>query len=215
MSTKLDSSFLIPTAFDPSDISQVSKKTAFQGFGTLYNYVVRHRKFDGDWTGEVKREVYDTGDAIVVLPYNPLTDHVVLIEQFRITGHHTKRSPWLIECIAGRLEKNEVPTQTARREAQEEAGLNLLELIPINGMFMSPGVYAEYTTMFCGIIDTISDVEIHGLDEEHEDIRVLNIPFSGALNALDQGRIQTAPAQVCLNWLYRHRDQIRADHAQA
>ena len=198
------------TPFNPSDIRETARAASYRGFGTLYTYDLSHKKFDGTWTGEMRREVYDTGDAVVVLPYNPATDHVVLIEQFRITAHHTKRHPWLIECIAGRIEGSEAPAETARREAMEEAGLALKTLYPINGMFMSPGVYAEYTTMYCGVIDDVSAQTLHGLEDEHEDIRVLNIPFETALAALDSGQIATAPPQICLNWLARFRDRIRA-----
>lgn len=198
------------TPFDPSDIRENKREESYRGFGTLYTYDLIHKKFDGTWTGEMRREVYDTGDAVVVLPYNPVTDHVVLIEQFRVTAHHTKRHPWLIECIAGRIEGTEAPEETARREAMEEAGLTLTTLYPINSMFMSPGVYSEYTTMYCGLIDAVSEETVHGLEHEHEDIRVLNIAFDEALLALDSGRIATAPPQVCLNWLARFRERIRA-----
>jgi ADP-ribose pyrophosphatase len=145
----------------------------------------------------------------VVLPYDPVRDEVVLVEQFRISAYARGVKPWLIECIAGRVGKDEAPEEVAVREAREEADCAVVDLIQIGGMFISPGMIAEYVTMFCARCDSSTVGGVHGLDDEHEDIRVMAVPFEAALAALEQGRILTSPAFVCLNWLARNRDNLK------
>ena len=210
MSSKDEFSWLSPHSFSQKDVEELDHTLDFQGYGSLRSYSLRHRKFDGGWSQTMKREVYDTGDAVVVLPYNPVTDEVVLIEQFRITAYHSNRNPWMVECIAGRIENNESEETTACREAHEEAGVEIKTLYRINSMFMSPGVYTEYATMFCGLIDAVSVEKIHGLDHEHEDIGVITAKFEDAIRALDRGLIQSSPPHICLQWLARFRDRLRA-----
>ena len=113
--------------------------------------------------------------------------------------------PWLVETIAGRFSKDETPESAARREAREEAGLELGELISIGGVYAAPGIFNEYVHLFCAHVE-LSDRDnnadnIHGLKDEHEDIRVIVVPFDSALKALESGRICDATTMICLQWL--------------
>ena len=83
---------------------------------------------------------------------------------------------WVIEIVAGIIEADESPEDVVRREAVEEAGLEVGELIPIADYLVSPGGTSETMTLFCGRVDLKDAGGIHGLDEEQEDIRVLVMP---------------------------------------
>ena len=87
-------------------------------------------------------------DAVCVLPYDPQRDRVVLIEQFRVGALGKVDNPWLIELVAGLIDKDESPDEVARREAVEEAGLELADLWPVTRYFPSPGAATSaYTSI--------------------------------------------------------------------
>lgn len=191
------------------DVLLVDRETPFQGYFRIDRYTVRHRRFRGAMTGDIVREVFERGHAAAVLPYDPVRDTVVLIEQFRIgawaAGHHA----WLIEIVAGIIEHGETPSDVARREATEEAGLALADLEPIGEFFLSPGGTTETLALFCGRCDAGSAGGIHGVAEEDEDIRVIVQPVDEACAALRRGDISSAPAVIALQWLALNRDELR------
>ncbi len=55
-------------------------------------------------SGEVTREIFERGHAAVLLPFDPVRDEVVLVEQIRIAAYDTSESPWLLEMVAGMIE---------------------------------------------------------------------------------------------------------------
>ncbi len=195
--------------FSLSDVERSGVSLEYQRFGKLSLYSLKHRLFDGGWSNILDREIYDTGDAVAVLPYNPHTEEVVLVKQFRLPAYHRSMQPWLIECIAGRISQNEPPEQTAIREADEEAGLMISDIVKVSDAFASPGAFAEFVHLFCAKFDNVPRTRIHGLEEEGENIQAIIVSFDDALNALDRGLIKAAPAQICLNWLARNREKIK------
>ncbi len=200
---------LEPTRYRETDVEPLQDEVVYNGFSKVTVYHMRHKRYDGAWSEPLKRELIGSSDAVIVLPYDPVLDCVVLVEQFRVSAYARGVKPWLVECIAGRIDGNETPEQVAVREAKEEAGCSLNDLIKIGRMFMSPGLFAEYATMFCARTDAGNISGFHGLETEHEDIRVLTPPFDDAMAALDDGRISSAPAFICLNWLARHREKLQ------
>ena len=115
----------------PADVKVVERATPFQGYFRLDHYRLKHRLFEGGWSGEMSREVFERGHAVAVLPYDPDRDEVVLIEQFRPGAYAALASewfddgasPWLVECVAGIIDKGENPDDVARRELIEEPGV--------------------------------------------------------------------------------------------
>ncbi|RLA04640.1 MAG: ADP-ribose diphosphatase, partial [Gammaproteobacteria bacterium] len=72
-----------PTTLGRDDVELLDHDTVFQGYFHMDRYRLRHRKYDGDWSRPITREVLERGHAAAVLPYDPVTDRVLLIEQFR------------------------------------------------------------------------------------------------------------------------------------
>ncbi|MDR8263635.1 NUDIX domain-containing protein, partial [Acinetobacter baumannii] len=89
------------------------------------------RLFNGGMSGEITREIFERGHAAVLLPFDPVRDEVVLVEQIRIAAYDTSESPWLLEMVAGMIEAGETVEDVARREALEEAGLEVGRTKPI------------------------------------------------------------------------------------
>jgi len=191
------------------DVERISSNTVYKGYAQVEEYALRHRHYDGSWSQPVTRELFKSGDAVVVLPYDPAHDTIVLVEQFRISAYDRGIAPWLVECIAGRIDKQETPEEVAIRETKEEAGCDITNLVKIGDMFPSPGIFAEYITVFCAQTDTTSVQGFHGLDDEQEDIRAIVLDFDTALKAMEDGRFVTAPIYLCLNWLARNRESLK------
>lgn len=202
----------MPPPFDGA-IVPVRHKIVFQGYFRVERHTVRHALFAGGMSGDITREVFERGHAVAVLPYDPVRDAVVLIEQFRAGAYAAGGPAWLVEIVAGIIEDGESATDVARREAVEEAGLALNALEPIADVFASPGGSSETVALFCGRCDTRNAGGIHGVTDEGEDIRVIVRPFPAILDDLRDGAIRSAPALIALQWLALNRKRLRSDWA--
>ena len=187
----------------------MEKTTPFEGYFRVDRYRLRHRKFDGGWTAPLAREIFERGHAAAVLLYDPARDAVVLIEQFRIGAYTAQLEPWLIETVAGIIEPGEDAEGVVRREAVEEAGCEITDLLPIGTYLMSPGGSSETIAFFCGRVDSAGAGGIHGLAHEGEDIRVVVLTSDQALARLEAGEIINANAVLPLQWLALNRERLR------
>ena len=129
----------------------------------------------------------------------------MLIEQFRVGALGVVDHPWLLEPVAGIIERGESAPEVARREAAEEAGLEFLDLVPACTYFASPGGSTETCRVFIGRVDAANAGGIHGLADEGEDIMVHVMALDAALAALSDGRINAATTVIALQWLALHR----------
>ena len=191
-------------------VELLEKSERYSGFFRINRYRLRHRLFAGGWSGVIEREVFERGHAVGVLPYDPVADSIVLIEQFRIGALAAGMSPWLIEVVAGIIEEGEAPEEVARRETLEEAGLEIQALIPMCRYLVSPGGSSESVRLYCGRVDSRRAGGIHGLAEEHEDIRVDHLPYGEAMRLLEEGLVTNSVGLIALQWLALHRDRVRA-----
>ena len=187
----------------------VDHVVAFQGYFKVGRYFFRHSLFKGGQSPIIRREVFERGHAAAVLPYDPLRDEVVLIRQFRAGTFVAGRHPWNWETVAGIIEEGETPEQLVRREAIEEANLEIRDLVPIYTLMASPGASSETCVLFVGRADTTNAGGVYGLEAEGEDILVKVMPFAEVRAMLDRGDIDNAPAIIALQWLALHRDEIR------
>ncbi|VDC30694.1 NUDIX domain-containing protein [Pseudogemmobacter humi] len=183
----------------------------FRGFFAVEVADLRHRRFAGGMTGPIRREMFVATDAVTVLPYDPLRDRVLLVEQFRAGPlARGEARPWLIEAVAGRIDAGETPEQAARREAAEEAGIALGALIPVADYYPSPGAMTEYLYSYVALADLPEGTGgLHGLESEGEDIRTHVIPFDQAMRWMAEGRLANAPLILSLFWLARERERLR------
>ena len=191
------------------DVEVVEREACFRGFYQLDRLHLRHRLFAGGMGKLISRELFVRHDAVCVLPYDPQRDCVVLIEQFRVGALDKSLNPWLIELAAGLIDKDEQPEQVARREAVEEAGLELAELWPLTQYYPSPGGSDERVHLYVGRCDSRGAGGVHGLEDEGEDIRVLVWSLDEALAAVANGRIDNAASIIALQWLALNRAKVR------
>ncbi len=187
----------------------VDHVVAFQGYFKVGRYFFRHSLYQGGQSPVISREVFERGHAAGVLPYDPLRDEVVLIRQFRAGSYVAGRHPWSWETVAGIIEEGETPEGVVRREAGEEAGIEVGDLIPIHDLILSPGAMSETCALFLGRVDATNAGGVFGLESEGENILVKVVPFTEARAMLDRGEIDNAAAVVALQWLALHRAEVR------
>lgn len=198
-----------PGAEPDERIDIVEKSTPFRGYFQVDCYRLRHRRFEGGWTDVMQREVFERGHAAAVLPYDPERDAVVLIEQFRVGALAAGLEPWLLEIIAGIIEPGESAEAVVRREAIEEAGCQIGDLLEIGRFIVSPGGSSETIAIYCARADSRGLGGVHGLVEEQEDIRVRVMPWSEAQELLEARQIVNGNAALALQWLALNRKALR------
>jgi len=197
----------------------LQEEVAYHGFFNLIRIRLKHTLFQGGWSKVLTRELFQRGNCVAVVPYDPDKDQVVLIEQFRVGTLRNDDPKWMLEIVAGAIEPGETPEQVAYRETWEEAGCNILELRRITEFYTSPGGSSEKITLFYARVNTTNAGGIHGLDEEDEDIQVHVLPFNAAFAKVESGEINSAIPILGLQWLALNRESlrqgIRADTLQA
>lgn len=203
---KPDSSIV---TFTKNDVEIIARETLYTGFFSLVRYRFRHRLFNGGMSGEVQREIFERGHAAVLLPYDPVRDEVVLIEQIRIAAFDTSDTPWLLEMVAGMIEVGESDEEVARREADEEAGLAVGRVKRMLSYLASPGGTSERNAVLVGEVDATQASGIHGLVDENEDIRVHVVSREQAYQWVEEGTIDNAASVIALQWLQLHYESLQ------
>lgn len=195
------------------DVEDYGRTQPYAKYFAVEDMKTRHRLFNGGKSEVLDRAVYLAADAVTVLPYDPVTDRVLLIEQFR-TAPFTRNDPfpWVLEPVAGRCDANESVETVAERELLEEAGLSLQHLEKIGSYYSSPGCVTEYLYSFVGIVD-LAEVssQTHGLESEGEDILTHVLPFEVAIDALETGEINVGPLVLSLLWLQVNRSRLQKE----
>lgn len=195
--------------FGARDVRVLDDQTIWSGHYSMRKITLQHRRFAGGWSDPIVREVFERGDAVAVLPYDPVADSLVMIEQFRPGAIRGADSPWMLELIAGVVEAGERDEEVAHREAMEEAACELGELVPIATVFPSAGACTEQVRLFCGRVNKAAVGGLHGLQEEGEDILVHSVTRSDALQMLAENRIPNGHTLIALQWLQIHGAALR------
>ncbi|QFS82425.1 ADP-ribose pyrophosphatase [Roseivivax sp. THAF40] len=201
------------TAMSRDDIRHFAHEPGgWDGFFRLRRFSVQYSEYRGGVSERLTREAFCAFDAALVLPYDPVTDQVLLIEQFRYGPlMRDDPAPWVLEPIAGLIDAGEDPAETARREASEEAQLDIEDVRLMVKVYASPGYSTEFFHCFLGLADLSGRDTVHaGLDEENEDIRSHVISFDRAMELVETGEINAGPLAMMLLWLARERPGLRA-----
>ena len=196
----------------PGDVTVQERLPGFNGFFETAAFRFDHVRFDGSRSPSVMRETFLAFDAALVLPYDPKTDHVLLIEQLRFGPlWREDPNPWVFEPIAGVVDAGEAPEDAARREAVEEAGLSLGPLEHIAKVYASPGYSTEFFHCYLSVTDLNSfSASANGLVSEHEDIRSHVLSFERVMQLVSTGEVNAGPLVMMLYWLASQRARLRS-----
>lgn len=192
------------------DVIVHSHTRAHLNFFAMEEMELQFRRYDGSMSPVVHRCASMAGHAAVVLPYDPVRDQVLLVEQFRAPPFMMGEAhPWMWEPVAGVIDPGETPEETAVREAQEEAGVTVQRLEPVAQVYPSSGALAELIHVFIGISD-LSDLNGGGgIAGEGEDIRSKILSYDELMLGVDGQIYQDMPLVTAALWLARHRTRLR------
>lgn len=197
--------------FTQQDVEIISTDEVYRGFFRVQVATLRHKLFAGGWSEVMRREIMDRGNAVVVIPYDPVRDEVVLLEQFRVGAIATSATPWLRELVAGMVEPGEEQVDVAARELQEEAGLTAKSLHYALSYLSSPGGMTERIFIYLAQVDSSEANRYGGLASEHEDIRVERLPRTQVMQMLEDGIIDNAASVIGMQWLGLHLNRFRRE----
>ncbi|RZJ74329.1 MAG: NUDIX domain-containing protein [Flavobacterium sp.] len=177
-----------------------SKEIISKNWGELSKVKFDVKLADGS-TQTQEREIYDRGNGAVILLYNKSKGTVILTKQLRIpTYFNGNPDGMMIEAAAGVLDEND-PEECVRRETEEETGYTLTEVKKIMEVYMSPGSVTEILYFFTGAYsDSMKTGEGGGVDGEHENIEVMEIPLTKAVQMVSNGEIKDAKTIMLLQY---------------
>jgi len=156
----------------------------------------------GSTTAQIQsREAYDRGNGATILLYNPENKSVILTRQFRLPTYiNGNTDGMLIETCAGLLDQDNAE-DCIRRETEEETGYRVSHVRKIFETYMSPGSVTEIVHFFVAEYSHAHKVnEGGGLEEEHENIQVLELPFEEAYAMIGSGAIRDGKTIMLLQY---------------
>ena len=176
----------------------------------MEHFLFRHRLYEGDWSPQLSREILVHSPVAAVIPYDPVRNEIVLIEQFR-GGIYASgdENPWSVEIVAGIIEPGETAAEMAVREAKEEAGCVMTDVEKILDFYPNPSGSSEYVALYWGRVSTIGVGGFHGVAEEGEDIRVFTETTDEALRKITTGEINSSIGIIGVQWLALNREKLR------
>lgn len=193
------------------DVAVHQYRRPYVGYFGMDEVELQHRQYDGSMGPVLHRNGLMQGAAVIVLPYDPVRDTVLLVEQFRAPVFMIDDpNPWLWEPVAGMIDPGETPEQAAHREALEEAQITLKHLEGAGGAYSSSGSSTEYVYLYVGLADLTDTVEGAGVAAEGEDIRSRILPYDAFMDQVDAHVFKDLPLLTLAHWLARNRDRLRA-----
>jgi ADP-ribose pyrophosphatase len=198
----------------PNHYEIIDRNRVYDGFYQLDKIKLRHELFDGGLSEEINRELMVRHDAVCVLLFDPEHDLYLFTEQFRVGALNEDRA-WLFELVAGLIDKKgEDPAEVARREAIEEAGVELGKMKFISEYLPSPGGTQEKVYLYVAQADLLGvDGSVHGLEEEGEDIRVHVFSSDVAFQLMNDGKMNNPACIIALMWMKLNKDELLAEWA--
>ena len=180
----------------------ISKKNIYNGFFKMNEVTLKYKKYDGNWSNNIKRELFSGAQVSAVLPYDPVKKEIVLIQQFRPGTISGNINNYLDEIVAGIIDPGEQPEETAKRECLEETGCEVKKLTPIQGYFPAPGSSESFYHLYLGEIETFDGERIMGLKTENEDILVKSYKIEEVKNKMNKKEILNGLSLIALQWFF-------------
>ena len=185
-----------------SNFKIISKKNLYKGFFKMNEVTLKYKKYNGKWSKDLKRELFGGAQVSAVLPYDPVKNEIILIQQFRPGTISRNLNNYLIEIVAGMIDPGEKPETAAKRECLEETGCEVKKIIPIQGYFPAPGSSESFYHLFLAEIETFKGTRVMGLESENEDILVKSFKVEEVREKMKNGEILNGVALIALQWFF-------------
>lgn len=179
-----------------------NQQIVFNDFFKLEDALVSFEKFNGEMSEPARRLSLERGDSVAVLVFNQTTQKLILINQFRYPTYKNGDG-WIIETIAGMIDKEESAEAAAKREVEEEVGLNINSMEFISTFYLSPGGSSERIHLYFSEVsgEDANYKGFGGMITEGEDIKVEEMSLNEALHGIKSGKIVDAKTILGIYWL--------------
>jgi len=175
------------------------EEVIYDGFFKFSKLKVEFEKYNGD-KGIKNVEMFERGDSASVVLYETDTNSLLFTEQFRYPTTINSNG-WLIELVAGKIDENEEPELTTKREIEEEIGYRVSKFENIGIYYLSPGGTSERIHIFYAEVkSTDKTLEGGGKYDESEDIKLIKIQIEDLSSAMKSGQINDAKTAIGLSW---------------
>jgi len=194
----------LPDKQSAMEVIKHKEETLFDEFFEVRRGVLQFERFDGTLSPEVTRYSFSKWDAVAILVYHKERDAYILVKQMRYPPTHHGINPWLTEIVAGGISPGEDEEDAAYREVIEEVGYKPITIRRITRFYVSPGIMSERITLFYAEVNESTKLnDGGGLTDEDEDIELVWIPKSSALEWVAQQEIGDSKTIVALLWHQR------------
>ena len=183
-------------------VSIERKRYILDDFFKIEEAYLHFEQFNGEMSPLVRRLTLERGNSVAVLVFNRSTEKLILISQFRYPTYQNNQG-WTIEAIAGMVDPGETPEESARRELQEETGLNINMLEHIATFYPSPGGSSEQIYLYFSEVsgERAKYKKTGGLLASGEDIKVIELTLADAQAKIKTGEIVDAKTIIGIYWL--------------
>jgi ADP-ribose pyrophosphatase len=190
----------------PRTVRILHQETLLDDFFRVEAATVQYERFDGSLSEPVRRLRLDRGDSVAALVVHTGTGCALMVKQFKYPVFGVTDG-WIVEVVAGMVDRGETPEAAIRREVREEIGYELAHLERVSTFFVSPGGSSERVFLFYGeVADDTRIGPAGGVLADGEDIAIREYPIPEALAAIERGEIADAKTIISLYWL-RHRQE--------
>ena len=183
-------------------VSIEQKRYLLNDFFKVEEAYLRFEQFNGEMSRQLRRLSLERGDSVAILVYNSTTKKIILINQFRYPTYQ-HGDGWITETIAGMVDHGEAPEETARRETEEETGLDITAFEHIATFYLSPGGSSERIFLYYSEVsgEQAKYKSTGGLLREGEDIKVVELSVADATAKIRSGEIMDAKTILGIFWL--------------
>jgi ADP-ribose pyrophosphatase len=190
-------------------VSIERKRYILEDFFKVEEAYLRFELFNGEMSPRVRRLKLERGNSVGVLVLNRSTEKLLLVSQFRYPTYPNNQG-WTIELIAGMVDDGETAEESARRELQEEIGVNIETFEHIATFYPSPGGSSEQIFLYYSEVsgEQARYKGTGGLQASGEDIKVVELTLDKALAMVGTGEIVDAKTILGMYWL-RNRQKAR------
>ena len=182
-------------------LKNITRTTLSNDWATLHRIDYDYQFEGGEWR-RLSRETYNRGNGSGILLYNTKKSTVILTKQFRMPVYDVNKNEGMsIEVCAGAIDNNDSPKATIIREVEEEVGYRISDATQVLSAYTSPGALTEKMYLF--IAEYTDDMKVNeggGLEIENEDIEVLELPFSKAIEMVKNEEIIDAKTIMLLQY---------------
>ncbi|WP_164729855.1 NUDIX domain-containing protein [Rhodomicrobium lacus] len=205
----------MPEQAKPSRVTISEHSRVLDLFFKVDHYVVSHERFDGEMSKPRSTLVFERGDAVGALLYNPERRKIVAVRQFRLPVH--LREPgrgWMVEAVAGMLHVGEggeieTPDECVMRETREETGYQLTRLTPVGKYYSSPGGSTEIIHLYYAEVREVDQTEKGGGNaDEGEDIEIVEFDIDEFFDRLVAGEFEDPKLIIAGQWLMARRGNL-------